>query len=61
MKCPKCGSDKISGLVEAFWVPLSKSGHIDWNRVSLRSETELSDRRTCFECDYEFNEQEAKE
>lgn len=61
MKCPKCKSKKIGGLMEAFWVSLNPDGTPagEWNDWS--AETELGEHRLCYKCGHEFKETDAKE
>jgi hypothetical protein len=52
--CPYCGSSKLGGLMESFWVPLNGDGEPngDWNDWS--GETELGEKRMCYDCEKEF-------
>lgn len=52
-KCPKCGSGNISGLMQAFWVPLTDGEFVgEWKE--LQSETEIGEERLCRDCEHEF-------
>lgn len=59
MSCPKCGSDDLRGLVESFWIDLDEKGDpvirngsvADW-----QSESYLSERRLCCNCEHEFDD-----
>lgn len=52
--CPGCGSDRVAGLVAAFWVDVNKSpDDVKWN-----SESEVTEKRTCLACDREWNDGE---
>lgn len=52
--CPYCASSNLGGLMESFWVPLNGDGEPDgeWNDWS--SETELGEKRMCYDCEQEF-------
>lgn len=57
MKCPNCGSNELSGLVEAFWVQLDKHGDAlqhygrtpDWESQSC-----IGEERECNDCGHRF-------
>ncbi len=51
--CPECGSNQLSGLVAAFYVPLNEDGGPD-RRVSWESESEIGPQRLCRRCQSEF-------
>lgn len=61
MKCPKCNSTDIAGLVQSFWASLDESGNElkhDW--IEYQSSTELGAERMCADCGYEFEEGDEK-
>ncbi len=53
-RCPSCGSTDLSGLMEAFWVPLGEDGEPDGEWVDWESSTEVGDKRLCGRCQTEF-------
>lgn len=56
MKCPKCGSTHIGGLMQAFWVPLLSDGTMKGQFHEYETETELGPDRLCYDCDHQFSE-----
>jgi hypothetical protein len=56
MSCPKCGSNRVSGLVASFWVGLDVEGQIEGEMVDVRSETELTEKRSCRKCHHEWED-----
>lgn len=53
-KCPKCGSTHIAGLMESFWVPLAADGSPDGQWIDWQSETEVGEKRLCYDCEHEW-------
>lgn len=53
-RCPGCGSDRVQGLVAAFWVPINT----DPNAVRWNSESEIGEDRICLECEAEWKDGE---
>ena len=55
-KCPKCGSENVSGLVDSFWWPVN-----DWDSsradVNLASETEMGEARMCAGCEHSWDDE----
>jgi hypothetical protein len=54
MSCPKCKSEKLGGLMEAFWVPIDNEGEMLGQWSDYSSETEVGDKRICYDCGHEF-------
>lgn len=54
MKCPECGSKKISLLMAAFWVPVDEEGLMVGEWSSYECSTELTDEAQCVDCGHEF-------
>lgn len=54
MKCLKCGSADLSGLVQSFWVGVDENGDAELGKISLASETEIGPERMCNTCGEEF-------
>ena len=56
MKCPECSSAYISGFVPGFWVSLDKEGYDAEPSLNdqVESNTELSEKRLCVDCSYEW-------
>lgn len=54
MKCPKCGSTEVSGLMEAFWVMLDQDDQPEGQWQDWEGCTEIGDKRMCTECEHEF-------
>lgn len=54
IRCPNCSSTNIAGLMESFWVPLNGDGEPDGDWNDWSSETELSEKRMCYDCGEEF-------
>lgn len=55
MKCPKCGSNDIAGLIPSFWVPLCEDGMPEGQWRDWESNTQLSEQRQCSSCFYEWS------
>lgn len=55
VKCPKCGSTKISGLMAAFWVELGEDGSPKGKWRDFESATELGTERECSDCGHQFD------
>lgn len=55
-QCPECGSQDISGLVEAFWAALRPDGspREPLHRL-VESETEIQGKRMCNDCGHEYD------
>ena len=45
---------KLGGLMEAFWVPIDKEGEMLGQWSDYSSETEVSEKRLCYDCHHEF-------
>jgi len=54
LRCPKCGSAKIAGLMAAFWVSLASDETMEGQWSDYESATEIGDERLCSECSHEF-------
>ena len=54
MSCPKCYSNKLGGLMEAFWVPIDRDGVMLGQWSDYSSETEVGEKRICYDCGHEF-------
>lgn len=55
MSCPKCKSENICGLVQAFWIGIDEIGN-PTERVGdvAESSTELGIERMCSDCQHEW-------
>lgn len=47
--CPNCKSDRVVGLVAAFWTNVNGPQDADW-----RSESEMGSERMCLACEHEW-------
>ena len=56
MKCPRCGSSQIGGLMQAFFVPLDTEGDMEGSWGDYSSETEIGIERICYDCEKEFQD-----
>jgi hypothetical protein len=54
LQCPKCKSTHLGGLMESFWVPLNADGTPDGDWGDWSGETEVRDKRMCYDCEHEF-------
>ena len=55
-RCPKCGSNRISGLVGSFWAEVDEEGNMIHDWQSHESSTEIGPERCCGKCAHEFIE-----
>ena len=55
LKCPKCGSADLSGLMASFYVKLDGAGSPVGSWEDWESDTELTGRRLCDSCGCEFD------
>lgn len=54
LACPKCKSTHLGGLMESFWVPLKEDGEPDGDWEDWSAETEVGEKRMCYDCEHEF-------
>ena len=52
--CPKCGSTKIAGLMQSFWVELDSDETMKGNWNDYEGCSELGEERLCSDCGNEF-------
>lgn len=54
-RCPKCGSDKVVGLVDSFWCDPNVWDSRSAN-IRLQSETEMGEARMCSDCEHTWDD-----
>lgn len=54
--CPKCGSQNVAGLVNAFYTPLEDDNPKQGWDEKIGSETELGPGRSCGDCGHLWEE-----
>ncbi|GEM_PF-4420648 len=54
LRCPECGSEKISGLMASFWVSLESDETMQGQWSDYEGATEIGEERLCAECGHEF-------
>ena len=52
---PRCNSEKIAGLMAAFWVSLTPEGDMRHQWSEHESSTEVGSERSCDDCGFEWD------